>query len=187
MDNSFQLKKWRAIFKKLDTDGDGVYTMKDITELCEKVATKAERPLNEPSHSIVSQADMLKKPWVQMFHVMSGGKEKMTFEQFRAEFLKIDAMEGRMNLMTDLSKEMFNALDMNGDGMVTKDEYKIWMTSLGVSDEDWEYGFDMIDADKDGLLSIKEFGNARAKYYFDKEDTVYKHFYGKFKDDLVVY
>lgn len=57
-----------------------------------------------------------------------------------------------------LNIDMFKGIDFNNDGVVSLDEYKALVTSVfpDLSDEDIQYGFDMIDENKDGVLSQSE-------------------------------
>ena len=120
-----------------------------------------------------------------MFHLMSASTDEMTFEQLKGALQKLDAMDDRMEMMAQMGMNMgmFKAMDVNNDGKISLREYKFAVIPLGVTEEDCEVAFNMIDANGDGFLSHEEFGFARAHYYFDKDDTIYKHFYGKFKDE----
>merc|ERR1712137_219861 len=79
---------------------------------------------------------------------------------------------------------LFRTLDVNKDGVISFDEYRALVIPLGVSEEDCKFGFKMIDANGDGTLSPDEFAEACARYYFDKDDTNYKHLYGRYPENL---
>jgi len=54
---------------------------------------------------------------------------------------------------------VFDKYDANGDGKITKEEYKLAIGALGqgISDHEATEAFSVMDADKDGFVDFKEF------------------------------
>merc|ERR1719375_3024537 len=52
--------------------------------------------------------------------------------------------------------EMFKKLDADGDGKITKDEFRAAMEKKGLSPEEIDEMFKKLDADGDGIISPEE-------------------------------
>eukprot|EP00584_Thalassiosira_punctigera_P021954 CAMPEP_0172548400 /NCGR_PEP_ID=MMETSP1067-20121228/17695_1 /TAXON_ID=265564 ORGANISM="Thalassiosira punctigera, Strain Tpunct2005C2" /NCGR_SAMPLE_ID=MMETSP1067 /ASSEMBLY_ACC=CAM_ASM_000444 /LENGTH=159 /DNA_ID=CAMNT_0013335607 /DNA_START=158 /DNA_END=637 /DNA_ORIENTATION=- len=91
-------------------------------------------------------------------------------------------VEGYLDIAANVNTTLFSCIDIDPkDGKISPEEFRAFVVPLGVTcDDDIKFAFEMIDENKDGYLSVKELSYACARYYFDKEDSPYKHFYGKF-------
>ncbi|KAK3412154.1 calmodulin-like protein 30 [Eucalyptus grandis] len=60
---------------------------------------------------------------------------------------------------TEEIRRVFDKYDANGDGKITKEEYKLAIGALGqgISDHEATEAFSVMDADKDGFVDFKEF------------------------------
>merc|ERR550525_587864 len=55
--------------------------------------------------------------------------------------------------------EMFRRWDVNGDGVITKDELQQVLVSVGMTENDAASTFAAVDADRNGKVDYKEFVN----------------------------
>ena len=164
------------LFKKLDTNGDGVLSLDEFkaSPLGQKDAAKAE----EIYQKMDTQAD-----------------GKVTFEEFKAfrpawnpeqAFKKLDTnSDGTLSLeefkagpmaQRDPAKaeEIFKKMDANSDGKVTLEEFKTFRHAWNPAEI-----FKKLDANGDGVLSLDEFkagpmaqrNPAKAEEIFRKMDT----------------
>ena len=78
---------------------------------------------------------------------------------------------------------LFHAVDTNGDDVISVDEFAVYYMAVGLSREESKKSFDIIDADKNGEISYKEFMNAADDFYRGTEETeLSKAFFGPLVD-----
>ena len=78
---------------------------------------------------------------------------------------------------------IFDAVDADKNGVISWNEYKTFIMSLGATEADAHVGFGNIDTNGDGMLSYEEFSYAGVMYAMDRYDSRYKHFYGKWREN----
>ena len=68
---------------------------------------------------------------------------------------------------------MFDALDLNKDGHISLDEFKIYLQIIApdISDAEIIHSFNKIDEDKNGEISRDEFIAAAFDFFFGYEET----------------
>lgn len=167
---SFQLAKWRRVYENTDFSGKGYVSSDDGVIWGKKVADGIGMELDDESKAM----------WAKAFQAYYGDtKSYDEWVEYIAAFVK--NVPNYMEVSENLNIEMFKVIDANKDGVVSIAEYKALVTAAfpDLSDEDVQYGFDMIDENGDGVLSQSEISIAWASYYFDGEESKYQHFYGK--------
>ena len=89
---------------------------------------------------------------------------------------RIHAMELMMTLL--------NAVDTNGDGQITREDYKMWFRIFGNSDEEAERAFDHIDTDNSNVLSLDEMIHAVDEFFQSNARHVPgNHMFGELSED----
>ena len=167
---SFHHAKWQRVYPLQDFDKKGYVNSDDFATWGEMSAKKVGIELD----------DEAKKCWVTAGQNYFGNtKSYDEWVEYMVTFVK--NYPNYIEMSEKLNIDMFKGINFNNDGVVSLDEYKALVTSVfpDLSDEDIQYGFDMIDENKDGVLSQSEVSIAWARYYFDGEETKYRHFYGK--------
>ena len=78
-----------------------------------------------------------------------------------------------------LENAWYDTLDINHDGFVTLDEYRIVLKAWGFTPEEVEAGFSAMDTNKNGKISRKEFVDHVLDYWFGlSEDQARKGMFG---------
>jgi Ca2+-binding EF-hand superfamily protein len=73
----------------------------------------------------------------------------------------------------------FQAVDHDGSGEITVEEYKLFFKCLGLSEEDAVKSFNAIDTNGDGKLSLEEFVRLGKDFFLSEDDSKpSKHFWG---------
>ena len=65
----------------------------------------------------------------------------------------------------------FDFIDIDKDGIISLDEYKLYCRCLGLEESEAIVGFDAIDANKDGTISREEFIAASLDYIYGFDET----------------
>ncbi len=77
---------------------------------------------------------------------------------------------------------MFKAIDLNGDGIISLPEWKIYYKAMGIPDEkEAEKSFKIVDLNGDGDMSLEEYITGAFDFLYNQEDSVNKNFLGPLK------
>ncbi|XP_013381974.1 sarcoplasmic calcium-binding protein, beta chain-like [Lingula anatina] len=77
----------------------------------------------------------------------------------------------------------FKVMDIDGDGLVTKEEHAAYFYSMNVPVEESKKIFDVMDTNKDGFISIDEYAHAYAEFLFTEDpNNEYNGFFGPLVD-----
>ncbi|KAK1747397.1 EF-hand domain-containing protein [Skeletonema marinoi] len=170
---SFQDAKLRRMYEAKDFDNNGYVSSNDFAIWGKIAAEKVGLDLDDEG----------KEYWVSVGESYFGNtKSYDEWTGFFAAF--IEKCPNYREISRDINVKLFKAVDSNKDGVVNLAEYKAFVTAVfpNLTDDDVEYGFNIIDEDGDGVLSQEEVATACAHYYYDEEDTKYKHFYGRWDE-----
>eukprot|EP00985_Skeletonema_marinoi_P006008 scaffold2600_cov58-Skeletonema_marinoi.AAC.1 len=167
---SFQEAKLRRVYEAKDFDNNGYVSSNDFAIWGRIAAEKVGLDMD----------DEAKECWVSAGQSFYGNTKSYDeyIDYFNA-FLENNP-DNYEEISRDIMVNVFKAIDSNKDGVVNLAEYKAFVTAVfpNLTDDDVEYGFNIIDEDGDGVLSQEEVATACTRYYYDEEDTKYKHFYG---------
>jgi len=170
-DDSFLVEKIRRIYSKKDQNGDGLVEQRDFEEWGEKASKLIGAELT----------DEAREAWIRAYNLWYG--ENKTFEPWKDFILKMaeNEIENTIAYGYTVNQPLFKTVDVDEDGTISFDEYKAFVMPLGATEAECKVGFEMIDTNADGILSYEEFNHALVMYYFDKNNSKYKHFYGEYK------
>lgn len=166
----FQIAKLERVYDMKDFNGDGTVEEIDFILWGQKACSAMNVEFTEEK----------KKAWTDAFQAFFGGT--FSKEDYVNKVIGWQEAVGTETCIAESAKanvKLFECIDVNNDGVVSWEEFFAFIGALSnVTEANAKIAFDMIDANKDGTLSKEEVSVALAHYYFDREDTVYKHFYG---------
>ena len=73
--------------------------------------------------------------------------------------------------MADAFNAYFDVIDMDKDGVISTDEYTIFLLSSGAEANEISVAFEALDKDKDGIISRAEFIAAATDYSTGFDET----------------
>ena len=171
---SFHHAKWRRVYVLHDFDKKGyVSGSDDFATWGKKAAEQVGLELN----------DEAKAHWVKGGQSYFGNTK--TYDEWVEHMVAfIEHFPNYLEVCEHLNIDMFKGIDTNNDGVVSLAEYKALVTAIfpNISDQDVQYGFNVIDEDGDGVLSQSEVSIAWASYYLEGEKSKYQHFYGRWDE-----
>ena len=174
---AFRLRKLKTVFTRYDVDNDGYISRDDFELMAEK--------MNKLCNATGEQAESCHKSFMHVADVF-GYKHgaKLARDEAAANMneamLKLPIEEQRA-MCDNFHSAIFDAVDSNGDGHISLEEYKVYAKALTpkLSDEDQVKSFNLIDADKNGEISREEFLDAAYVYLHTfEENEITEIFYG---------
>lgn len=154
------VRKWRKLFQYRDANHDGFVTERDYVDYAERfVRVYGDRVL-----AVRKVKDLL---WdtASLFTGKSGVDEEGYVKSF-SHLWKHD----RNSFMAKIEKYchlVFDAVDVNGDDSISKEEYKLYQNCFGITNTDYiELVFSYLDSSGDGEISRQEFVQPIMDYVF---------------------
>ncbi|MBD0709760.1 MULTISPECIES: EF-hand domain-containing protein [unclassified Streptomyces] len=162
-------QKFSMLFDWFDQGGDGVLTHDDFQAMGDLFTALAAEDDQENASAM---REAFEEWWrVLLTHGDADGDGRIT----RKEFL--DVMEANVTDPRNFEKAvlaiadaLMRALDTNGDGVLSKDEYVRMYSALGIPPEHSGEAFRRLDRDGDGAISHEEFRTAIREFYLSTDD-----------------
>ena len=174
---AFHLKKMLTRYKRLDLNHDGFTSREDY----ELMATK----LQEYGRLDEKRAELSRNAFKNIADVvgLKAGVKIPVEEAARNLSQEIETMEvsKKQTMLKATHNRMFDAVDLNKDGYISLDEFKIYFQIIApdISDAEMIHSFNTIDEDKNGEISRDEFIVAASEFFFGYEETeISKAFFG---------
>jgi hypothetical protein len=158
MDTTAADRKFKPLFSLLDTDQDGAINLNDILRPAEKARQQLGWATGDARYLKLVQT--LKAGWTQSLQLQDiDHNGSLSYQEYLSLFLRL-GLEWSINGVlpawaVELSNNLQSALDFNGDGAFTADEYAIYLRSIG-SDADAQSVFAKLDINKNGKLTADE-------------------------------
>ena len=158
MDTTIQDRKFKPFFSLLDTDKDGAINLNDFLRPAERARQELGWTTGDARYLKLVQS--LKAAWNQILQVQDLDKNGgISYQEYIGIIFRIGLEWGVNGALpawaVELSNTLQSALDFNGDGAFTANEYAIYLRSIG-SDADARSVFAKLDINKNGKLTYDE-------------------------------
>ena len=176
---AFHLKKMLTRYKRMDLNHDDTISREDY----ELMATK----LQEYGRLDEKRAELARNAFNNIADVvgLKAGVKISVEEAARnlsREIATMHDVSKKQTMLKSTHNPMFDALDLNKDGHISLDEFKIYLQIIApdISDAEIIHSFNTIDENKNGEISRDEFIAAAFDFFFGYEETeISKTFYGR--------
>ena len=178
---TYYLRKARTAVKRFDINKDGYFSGEDFELMAERMIEYGKPPKE--------QAEFVHKgfmKFVGLFGLKPGEKvplEEMA-QRIHKAVLAIPIAEHK-TILHDVHEPLFDIIDLNKDGHISLEEFKVYFHVAGadLTDEETVHSFSTIDADKNGEISRDEFLVAADDFYAGFDETeLSKVFLGRLED-----
>lgn len=138
-----ELAEYREAFNLFDKDGSGTITTDEFIKVLKNLGQKVSK---EEAEKICTDLD-------------ADGSGEVDFDEFVSYMQKMKAESEELS-EEDKVKRAFRTFDLNGDGTISKDEFRYILKGLGddkFSEEEVDQLFREADIDNDQKLNYNEF------------------------------
>ena len=158
-DQEFRVRKLRTCFAGMDVDNDGYITTDDFKEMARRFVAYGkldEKQGKDITKAILDIGDVI------------GVKEgdKVTLEQYLAGAVKLCEDPLGPDYTRPLMRVLFDAVDVNHDGVISTEEFRLYFKCIGINEAHAKASFDGIDANRDGLITKEEFLAAAIEFFY---------------------
>ncbi|XP_013399032.1 sarcoplasmic calcium-binding protein [Lingula anatina] len=173
-------RKARTIFKAVDTKGQGYITKESMELTAKRAAQYLELNDEQTEYYVNLRLDIWRS-------VINRGSDDDNAQISEEEFLKnhmlmFNDSKNRAHLADSFVIE-FIAIDADGDGYISPREHAAYFYGIGIPTEYSRRIFDIMDTNKDGLISKEEFTQAQMEFWLgEEENNIYNEFHGPLVD-----
>ena len=167
----FQKKKFRILFNRLDSIGNGVLQWRDVMVHMDKIKQRKGWTDENPRFIVLMTAEMAY--WDKMLErVDADGDGIITSAEFEAFYdavaEQIKATGAVPPWALELLRAKFEVLDIDGNGNVDADEFGVYLGAIGCEGNHDEI-FSMIDLDGDGTIRFDELETLFKQYVLSND------------------
>ncbi|MFK0247875.1 EF-hand domain-containing protein [Amycolatopsis azurea] len=149
MASDLQRRKISGVFAAMDVDGDGFLQEYDFQALADRWARR-----RGPGDA-QSLTGIMLSWWTTLLAASDIDRDdKVTLDEV---LLVVDKLPGMPEAVTATADAMFEAIDENGDGLISAAEYRQLIEVWNGRPTDTDATFPLLDSDGDGMLSRDEF------------------------------
>jgi Ca2+-binding EF-hand superfamily protein len=164
--SELQRKKLVGTFRKLDIDQNGRVEREDFDGAARRIADVRGVGSSSPQYkALLSRYEGI---WQELRDGV--GSEHITLDEWLAYHEDLLSDRDRLEEgIVGLANVIFDVLDADGDGLITRDEYRKYLEAHGLDAARADEVFQRLDRNDDGYISRAEVEHIVVDYYF-KED-----------------
>ena len=162
--NEFWQKKLRLAVNALDTNNDNYISRVDFDMIISRYKEAGASPEHVRKHQ---------ESFEKLFAIwgMSDENVRLTIPEFEVMFR--ENLEKSFAHADELYSEWFSQVDLNDNGVISLNEWKVHSSALGISEDDAEKSYRAMDTNKDGVISMEEFIEYHKEFFFSAEDKLH--------------
>jgi Ca2+-binding EF-hand superfamily protein len=155
-------------FNLLDADDNGIVERADFELVAWRVSTELSFERDIEPETIIR----LRKAYLALWDRLCDGRDanqdgKVSREEFVASIghVVVESQGGYDQALRPIVDAVLDMLDYDGDGTVSRDEFRIWFRAYGVPPDEVDEAFSRLDLDHNGLLDRAEIQKAVEDFY----------------------
>ncbi|XP_071551057.1 sarcoplasmic calcium-binding protein [Panulirus ornatus] len=164
---SFWQRKMRTHHQLLDINKDGVVSWDDFEALIVKFKELGHLTPQE----VGKFTDALRHVWEEEWGASGDPYVFIGQEQFLTQMEHVVNTKDLRKRVARPLPYFFKAVDTDGSGEISIEEFKMFYSCLGLSEEAAAQSFAVIDRNCDGKLSMKEFVKLGRDFFLSEDET----------------
>lgn len=169
LNNAKWVRRISQMFHDTDVDMNGYISIADFMKFADNLAREA------PDHpDLITNLRAVMVEWASAIGIKEGVKAS------KEDYLKLMAAmavsenakvkRGEKSLIYKVDNALFDVVDVNHDGNITLNEYKLVMKAFNLDEASSEAGFAAVDRNKNGKIDRNEFIETEFKFWFSLDD-----------------
>ncbi|XP_064087725.1 sarcoplasmic calcium-binding protein-like [Macrobrachium nipponense] len=163
----FWRQKMRTHHQMMDVNKDGVVSWDDFEALVGKFAHFGHLSEKEISRF----TDALRHVWEEEWGASGDPYCFIGQEQFLTQMEHVINTKDLRKRVASPLPYFFKAVDRDGSGEISLEEFKMFYSCLGLTEQDAEESFAAIDLNSDGKLSRKEFVKLGRDFFLSEDEA----------------
>ncbi|MEU4142914.1 EF-hand domain-containing protein [Streptomyces parvulus] len=167
MASGFQRAKVRAMFEAFDADGNGLLEEADFAALVERWR---RLPRVAAAPELTERVRGVLMGWWHQLSALAAeegkGAERVDMDVLMA---MVDRLPSMPEAVTATADTIFDAVDENGDGRISRDEHQRLIDTWHGRGTPTGDAFDRLDQDGDGYLGRSEFATLWLQFWISDE------------------
>lgn len=164
-------QKMKTFFNCFDADKNGILDQNDCDTLIKRFQVEAKL---DDAH-VANLSKHMNAWWTS---VMSDLPFADVNGFIQSRYLKKDN-EDSQALWTQSLEKIFCAIDTDGDGNISNDEWRIFFCALGHTDGTAAAEvFKKVDVNSDGVMTLEEFQTGGMDFMYNEQQSEYADFFG---------
>lgn len=162
--SDFWKKKFHTAVTATDVDKDGYISRTDFNMIVQRYKDAGSSP---------EHVKRLEESFEKLYEIwdMTDESKKLSLEEFEKMFE--EKLEKSYAYTDELYSGWFRQVDMNADGVISLEEWKVHNAALGISSENAKKSFLAMDANGDNEVSLQEFIDYHTEFFFSAEDNLH--------------
>ncbi|NEO99787.1 MAG: calcium-binding protein [Symploca sp. SIO2E9] len=175
-----QTKKWTRLFQVYDADGNGTVTQADFETIFQNLAQARNLEANSSEYNQIHAKFM--EDWEHLQKDADKDNDgKVQLEEWLEHGDRRINDQSMYQTVVDLANQVFELLDLDGNGVITINEYKTILSSWRVPEKIAEEIFPKLDFNDDGHISKEELVELMRQFHTsDDPDAPGNLFFGHF-------
>jgi Ca2+-binding EF-hand superfamily protein len=162
--------KINRMFQAVDGNGDGYAEWNDFDRIAGRYLS-AYKIAKDDRRALALRA-AYQMYWMELLRHADVPADRLTKEQFQQALRALVVDTSRFNMVEGASHAVFDIMDVDGDNVISKSEFKQYLNAWDVTDPSAMDMFSMLDTDGDGYISRQEFIRATREFYYSPDLSV---------------
>lgn len=177
----FQRRKLTRYFNIFDADGNGSFEKTDLDLVVSRLAAIRAIPKGTEGYEAIEAGINLIWDFCREFGVSKNAHSVSLEDWLAHEDYILAREEYRENYMRKITRDVFDLVDEDNNGLINMYDYKKIMSAYGVPEGLPEWSFIHLDSNGDGVISKEEFVTLVEQFNLsDDRDAPGNYLFGPF-------
>ncbi|MFE5732802.1 EF-hand domain-containing protein [Streptomyces sp. NPDC056528] len=158
--------KLDRLFDSTDTDGDGYVDWSDHQRIVDRYLSTYE--IDKSDRRAQALLISYRMQWGELLR-HADGADRLSREEYHLATRAVSVDTSRFNMVEGVPHAVFDIMDVDGDNVIGRSEFKKYLDVWGITDPSALDAFNELDLDGDGEISRQEFIRAAREFFYSPD------------------